>query len=639
MNTVMIRKLLYLLALVLIISCKKEHPQYANPGRMIKEFRLEAGQYGNASIYLDNDVYKVLVRIRPDANLNTLKPIISISEEATISPASGQTLNISTNKTVTYTVTAASGQSRKWEVEFRVFDPSITDYGTYSIASSLNARVIQVQGDYKFNEKYLDNAGINVGLAEASTGENLKRWQEWDIIYNSTVNGIKYYQLRNLNSGLFLNAGETSAAGQQVKQKRELKSAMDVQLWKIEESTQEGRYEISNKANGLYLTMSGTATNAIVTQEAKLNQDKQRWEVTKLPKDSYRDGDVTNFFARTTGSVAFDQGNSIPLADGRVLWVTQDAWHQGSLAPNGNLYGNQFISYTNSIIIQPTKTNWSPSAPMMTADGRANGGIGNLIPKYPGKTWSWPGAGVQIGDDVYIHNREGQGLGTDDDHQSLFKLTPVTATHWKTERTAPAGLTASEKLIGFASGMVKANDGFVYVYGTRSDPNSFGFESFLYTARFPQINPQNWTFWNGTNWVATASTDPAAQVAKGLGNNFVSYLNGKYIYLTMSQGFYCDIPSIDMYISTSSSPTGPFINKKLVYSFTEFYKGSNARIYTPLIHAFSENGKNELLLTYSMNFGACVSSGDGAIKESDGNYDPYYYRVKGVRIPYEMIGL
>ncbi|RYE51603.1 MAG: hypothetical protein EOP48_17975, partial [Sphingobacteriales bacterium] len=109
--------------------------------------------------------------------------------------------------------------------------------------------------------------------------------------------------------------------------------------------------------------------------------------------------------------------------------------------------------------------------------------------------------------------------------------------------------------------------------------------------------------------------------------------------LTMSQGFYCDIPSKDMYISTSSSPTGPFINKKLVYSFTEFYKGSNARIYTPLIHAFSENGKNELLLTYSMNFGACVSTGDGAIKESDGNYDPYYYRVKGVRIPYEMIGL
>lgn len=107
----------------------------------------------------------------------------------------------------------------------------------------------------------------------------------------------------------------------------------------------------------------------------------------------------------------------------------------------------------------------------------------------------------------------------------------------------------------------------------------------------------------------------------------------------MDQGFYCDIPSLDMYISTSTSPTGPFTTPKKVYSFTEFYKGSNARVYTPLIHAHADNCKNELLLTYSMNFGACVTTGDGAIKESDGNYDPYYYRVKGVRVPYEMIGL
>lgn len=636
MNTFMIRKLLYLLGLVLIISCKKDHKQPPSPGRMIKEFKLETGQYGSASIYAENDNYKVLVRLRPDADLKAIKPIIKISDDATIQPASGTTIDVSVNKTVTYTITSASGQSRKWEIEFRVFDSSISDYGTYSIASAINTRVIQVQGNANFNEKYLDNATMNVGDAEIATGENLKRWQEWHIIYNSTVNDTKYYQIRNLFSGLFLNA---YAAGEPVRQKLELKTTNDTQLWKIEESTQEGKYEISNKANGLYLTLSGTGNGIQITQEAKANADKQKWEITKLPNDSYRDGDVTNFFARTTGSVAFDQGNSIPLADGRVLWVTQDAWYQSSLAPNGNLYGNQFISYTNSIIIQPTATNWSPSAPMMTADGRANGNVGNLIPKYPGKTWSWPGAGVQIGDDVYIHNREGQGLGTDDDHQSLFKLTPVTATHWKTERTTPAGLTASEKLVGFASGMVKANDGYVYVYGSRTDPNSFGFESFLHVARFPQNNTQNWTFWNGSAWVATASTASTAHIAKGLGTNFISYLNGKYIYLTMDQGFYCDIPSLNMYISTSTSPTGPFTARKLVYSFTEFYKGSNARVYTPLIHAHANNGKNELLLTYSMNFGACVNTGDGAIKESDGNYDPYYYRVKGVRIPYELLGL
>lgn len=240
---------------------------------------------------------------------------------------------------------------------------------------------------------------------------------------------------------------------------------------------------------------------------------KQKWEITRLQKDSYRDGDATNFFNRTTGSVAFDQGNSIPLSDGKVLWITQDAWYEGSLATNGRFHGNHTISHS---------------------------------------------------------------------------------------------------------------------FGSRGDPNSFGYETFLHVARFSQNNPQGWTFWNGTSWSAIASTAEAAKINKGLGTNSVGYLNGKYIHLTMDQGFYCGIPSINMYISTSTSPTGPFTSKKLVFNFTEFYKGSNARIYTPSLHTESLNDKNELLITYSINYGAYVDgNNDGAIRESDGNLDPYYYRVKG----------
>ncbi|WP_232282935.1 RICIN domain-containing protein [Pedobacter sp. BAL39] len=632
----MMRNLLFLLGVWLIFSCKKDQSQPPSPGRMIKGFSLEQGQYGSASIYNKDEQYKVLVRLQPDANLKALKPIIEISDDASVSPASGTTIDVSTNKKVIYTVTAASGQSRQWEVEFRMYESTITDYDTYSIANAVNNRVMQVSGNISFNEKYLNNAGINVADPEVSTGENLKRWQEWDIIYNSTVDDIKYYQIRNLNSGLFLNAND--GTGQQVRQKWELKSTMDQQLWRIEETIQDGKYQIANKANSLYLTMSGSGTGVQVTQETKLDSDPQKWAITRLPRDSYRDGEVTNFFNRTQGSVAFDQGNSIPLLDGRVLWVTQDAWYQGSLAGNGNLQGNHTISYTNSIIVQPTLTNWSPDAPMMTADGRSNGNIGNIIPKQPGKQWSWPSAGVQIGNSVYIHNREGAGLGTDDDNQALYKLDAVTPTHWNVARLAPAGLTASEKLVSYANGMVKASDGFVYVYGSRTDPNSFGFATYLHVARFPQSDPQNWTFWNGSSWTGTASVASSAHINTGLGTNYVGYINGKYVHLTMDQGFYCGIASVNMYISTSSSPTGIFTPKKLVYTFTEFYKGYNARIYTPLIHTQAVNGRNELLLTYSMNYGACPGQND-PLTEPDGTLDPYYYRVKGVRVPYEMIGL
>lgn len=623
--------LFFLTGLILIVSCKKERELPPSPGRMIKEFKLESGQHGNATIYTDNDIFKVLVRITPETDPSKITPIITISDDATISPASGETIDISETMKAVYTVTSASGESRKWEIEFREYSTDISDYDTYSITKG--SSVMQIHGDLKFNEKYWNNAAINVGPAEPATGENLNRWQEWDIIYHSTVDGSKYYQLRNLFSGMFLNG---VGAGSQVLQNQKLDGNIDLQLWRIEESTEPGKYEISNKANGLYLTLSGnTTSNFKVTSEIGSSNQNQRWEITKLPKDSYRDGDVTTFFARTTGSVAFDQGTSIPLSDGRVLWVTQDAWYQGSLAPNGNLYGNHFISYTNSIIIQSSVDNWDPKSPMMTRQGAAHN-IGNIAPIPEGSNRNWIGPGVELGNYVYIHGGEGNGLTAT--NQAIYKMKINSGTEWnEVERLAIPNMTGQLD-IGYAAGMVKANDGYVYAFGDRVAPSSFGHETFLHVARFPQNDPKAWTFWDGTTWASTPSATTGAIINNGNGTNNVAYLNGKYIHLTMDQGFYCGIPSINMYISTSTSPTGPFNNKKLVYSFTEFYKGYNARVYTPIIHAASENGKRELLLSYSINFGACDENGDN-IKEVDGNYDPYFYRVKGVRVPYDMIGL
>lgn len=598
---------------------------------MIKEFSLEHGQYGDATIYNDGDIFKVLVNVTPEADLSNLIPFITISEDATITPASGEAIDVEETQKAFYTVTAASGESRRWEVEFRVHSSDISDYDTYSIANGLS--VIQVQGDLDFNEKYWENAHLNIAPPETAMGENLQRWQEWDIIYNSTVDGIKFYQFRNLYSGLLLNGTEEGAP---VKQNEKLKTNIDLQLWRIEESTDAGKYEISNKANGLYLTLSGsTPSNFKVVSKTHAGSETQKWAITKLPKDSYRDGDVTSFFARTTGSVAFDQGTSIPLSDGRVLWVTQDAWYEGSLAPNGNLYGNHFISYTNSIIIQSSIDNWDPNSPMMTRQGAAHN-IGNIAPIPAGSSRNWIGPGVELGDYVYIHGGEGNALSETD--QAIYKMKVNPGTEWnEVERLAIPNMTGQLD-IEYSAGMVKANDGYVYAFGDPTRSGTFGYETDLYVARFPHNDPMTWTFWDGTTWASTPSTEAGAIITEGNGTNNMAYLNGKYIHLTMDQGFYCGIPSINMYISTSTSPTGPFNEKKLVYSFTEFYKGYNARVYTPIIHTASENGKRELLLTYSINFGACAEN-DESVKENDGNFDPYFYRVKGVRVPYDMIGL
>lgn len=382
------RQILAFTLLLLALGCQKQYDLPPNPGRMIKDFRLESGQYGSAVIYQQDDRFKILVRVVPGTDMNKIVPIFTLSDGARCDLPTGQAISVPESGKITFKVTAASGDLREWEVEFRLYQTGISDYGTYSLSTDDGSAVLQVQGDLSFNEKYLAGAQVGVAAAEAASGENLKKWQQWDLISYALPGSGTYYLIRNLHSGMLLTG---MAEGEQLTQSWEQTTEIDRQLWKVEESLQAGKFEISNKANGLLLTVDPEGS---VLAQRRQGSGDQRWAATRLPKDSYRDAQVTAFFNRNKGSVAFDQGTSIPLSDGRVLWITQDAWYEGSLAPSGNLYGNHFISYSNSIIIQPSISSWSPDAPMMTADGRKHG-IGDIVPKRPGKDWSWPGPGCR----------------------------------------------------------------------------------------------------------------------------------------------------------------------------------------------------------------------------------------------------
>ncbi len=344
-----------------------------------------------------------------------------------------------------------------------------------------------------------------------------------------------------------------------------------------------------------------------------------------LSTNAWVDQTVTNFFKRTTGSVAFDQGNSIPLSDGRVLWVTQDAYYQGSLSGN-YLYCNHTISYTNSIIIQPTKTNWSSNAPMMTRTGTVHN-IGNMIPVQPGNTWTWPGAGVEIGNHVYIYAAEGNGLNPT--NQALYKLTKSSGTAWNTApvRLTPNNMSGQVEAL-YSAGMVKESDGYVYCFGQKG--TNFGYNSDIFVARFHESNPSAWTYWDGFVWNTNRCT---CAITTSLAANSVAKVNGKYVLCTITSGFNCD-GNGGVYTSFSSSPTGPWSPRKLVYTINETFKGDRIRYYTPIIHPESTAGG--LLITYSVNFGACQQvecTGTGATR------DPNYYRPRAITVPLSEIGI
>src|SRR3546814_2148255 len=74
--------------------------------------------------------------------------------------------------------------------------------------------------------------------------------------------------------------------------------------------------------------------------------------------------------------------------------------------------------------------NWDPRSPMMTRQG-ANHGIGNICPISEGSNRNWVGPGVELGDYVYLHGGEGNGLVDID--QAIYKLRKEVGNEWRSE--------------------------------------------------------------------------------------------------------------------------------------------------------------------------------------------------------------
>lgn len=514
---------------------------------------------------------------------------------------------------------------------------ALTDYMTVTLKNVKSSKFLEVGGDPIQNAKFKDNALLQQWETSVS-GSDVNRWQKWHLIYQTTVSGIRYYHIRNLHSGKLIDVPSASnVSGTVMQQYAAFPFLGDQQLWRVIEVAT-GQYRIVNKGNGLALSVAGGATGngAQVIQETVVNNNRQYWTITTITADTYRDDEVVRFFNRNSaslGSAAFDQGNSIPLTwganNGKVLWVTQDAWDGSQVQSNGLFNCGDFHRYSNSVLIQPSKTNWNPnSSPNMTIANSTSGKPKQIFNIQPGTSWTWSGPGIEIGDKVYVQCGEGNGLTATG--QSLYRLTQNAGTQWVAERTLPNAL-ASQTTINYSAGLVKPGDGYVYAFG--SEAVFFGYGSYIHVARFPESDPQQWQYYNGSTWTSTPVAGETSKIADARGSNSVAYLNGKYILMTMDQGFNCD-PNRNIYISTSTSPTGPFTAEIMVYTILEYFKGQYTRYYTPIIHPEFNNGRNELLLTYSVNFSACGLDG------CEGAYlDPYYYRVKGIRVPYSKIGL
>jgi hypothetical protein len=525
-------------------------------------------------------------------------------------------------------------------------------YACFTISNVFSGKVMEVRGDSTLlhPQSSIKNVQQN---ANASTGTATAQNQKWYLIQQGTgaITSTTPFKIMNVASGMFLEAPNgTSGTQLWVNHVNSFPS----QIWNIQLVTGQAYYVIKN-SNGLVLTdnASSTANGAPITEETAASNTNRYWNLTSITNEAYRDDAVVTFFHRgnvANTTVAWDQGNSIPLTNGanngKILWITQDAYASSQLQANGSL-ACQFFSYHNSAMLQPSITNWtSSSTPNITTTSNASTGVSLLeIVKSPGNhnsTYSWPGAGVEVGSNVLLNTYESAN-GSTPANQVLYSIAESTSsiTWGAATRLTPNGMSGQTKML-FSVGMVKKPAGdTVYVWGAQS---TFFNANAITLARFPASNPSSWSYWRGNSWASTPDTTSltgAITVGSGTStqaNVAVSYVNGKYVMLQLDLGYFCDPNPHGIYISTATNPAGPFTTPKLVYVIQDWYNGHLAKYYTPALHGEFVNGRNELMITYSLNY-----NGQGGSCSTNtcfgGNQDPNFYQIKGVRIPYSLIGL
>jgi hypothetical protein len=125
----------FILILGLLSACQKDPSAgIKSHERAIETFSLGKGlvQVGPAVVDRDSSKVTVKVLIQPGTDLSKVSPTIITSYKSTIVPASGATVNFAgNNDQAIYTVTAETGETRKWTVILVPFSEALI--GTYTI--------------------------------------------------------------------------------------------------------------------------------------------------------------------------------------------------------------------------------------------------------------------------------------------------------------------------------------------------------------------------------------------------------------------------------------------------------------------------------------------------------------------------
>jgi len=306
-----------------------------------------------------------------------------------------------------------------------------------------------------------------------------------------------------------------------------------------------------------------------------------------------------------------DTTNSVPLPDGRDVWIFSDTF-LGEVNPDYTRSDPSFIH--NSFVVQSPAGaleatlhdgHYPHAASLIEAPDEVEGD-----PPI-GTHWYWVGDGTVDGGALRVFALEfekfGPGgfdfrwIGTSVASFSLPKLRLVSLTP-----------VTSSNNVEYGSGLLE-DGGYVYIYGTED----LGSDKYMHVARAPAgglLGP--WEYFTGTGW----SSDPSQslRLLHGVANEYsVTRIGDAYVLITNDTNVAF---SRDIYAYISCSPTGPWIGPTKLYTEPD-YPFTNVITYNAHAHPeFTANG--ELLVSYNVN----------SLAFQDLMSDVHIYRPRFIRV-------
>ncbi len=284
-----------------------------------------------------------------------------------------------------------------------------------------------------------------------------------------------------------------------------------------------------------------------------------------------------------------DQAYSVALPDGREVWIFSDT-DMGSVV-NGS---RPAFPYTpiihNSLVVQ------SGNQIVETLYQGTHQNPRPLVSPPVSSDWYWFGPGIVNGSTLEIiaiemTSTSGGGIfafkwiGTD---LATFSLPSLTL-----EKVYP--LESSDGIM-WATWLLY-DQGYTYIYGNTNDSTNM-----MHIARVSGTNLlSSWQYYTGSGWSSNASD--SSGVLSGVENTYsVTKFNGAYILISMDAN---DFFNSVIYGYTSASPTGPFLQKTVIFTTPDpaYYNkspGYDVFTYSAMVHPELSSG-NTLVLSYSVN--------------------------------------